>query len=163
MRYNQTQFQSQPQWAPAQWVLVGVGWRFLALLIDSLIIGLIAAVISAFFFPYWAFLTDAGTFSQHVWSQTPGLGGTTGLIGLTYYIIMEATRGATFGKMVLNMRVVKVDGSPIGWSESIIRNLLRIVDAFFGYLVGAILVWNSPLKQRLGDRVAHTVVIRYQG
>jgi uncharacterized RDD family membrane protein YckC len=53
-----------------------------------------------------------------------------------------------------------MDGSPISWSESVIRNLLRIIDGLFGYLVGAILIWTSPLKQRLGDRVANTVVIR---
>ncbi len=162
MQYNQTQFQQQPRWAYAQWVLVGVGWRFLALIIDSFIIGLVAGVISLFFFPYWAYMTDFGNLYQHVGPVT-GLGGTTGFIGLAYYIVMEATRGATLGKMALGMRVVKVDGSPIGWSESIIRNLLRIVDGLFGYLVGAISIWTSPLCQRLGDRAAHTVVIRRQG
>jgi uncharacterized RDD family membrane protein YckC len=68
--------------------------------------------------------------------------------------------GATIGKMVLGLRVVKLDGSRISWKESIIRTLLRIIDGLFGYLLGAILVWKSPTKQRLGDRVAKTVVVR---
>ncbi|MFL5661319.1 MAG: RDD family protein, partial [Ktedonobacteraceae bacterium] len=68
--------------------------------------------------------------------------------------------GATLGKMVVGLRVVKLDGSPISWSESVIRNLLRIIDGIFFYLVGAIFVWTSPRKQRLGDRAASTVVIR---
>jgi len=73
---------------------------------------------------------------------------------------LEATQGATLGKRILGLRVVKIDGSPIGWSESIIRNLLRIIDGLFAYLVGAILIWTSPQRQRLGDRVAKTVVVR---
>jgi uncharacterized RDD family membrane protein YckC len=77
-----------------------------------------------------------------------------------YFIVLEATQGATLGKMALGLRVVKTNGAPITWADSLIRNLLRIIDGLFGYLVGAILIWSSPLKQRLGDRVAHTVVVR---
>jgi len=78
-----------------------------------------------------------------------------------YFIVMEAMRGATLGKMLLRLRVVKTDGSPISWSESVIRNLLRIIDALpTAYIVGAILIWTSPLRQRLGDRAAKTVVVR---
>ncbi|HET8910639.1 MAG TPA: RDD family protein, partial [Ktedonobacteraceae bacterium] len=73
----------------------------------------------------------------------------------------EATRGASVGKMVMGLRVVRQDGGPISWTESLIRNLLRIIDVLpFAYIVGAIIVSTNPLKQRLGDKVAHTVVIR---
>ena len=82
------------------------------------------------------------------------------LIFLGYPIIMEATQGATIGKKVLGLRVVTKDGMPISWKASIIRNLLRIVDHLFGGLIGAVLIWTSPTCQRLGDRVAKTVVIR---
>ncbi len=122
---------------------VGVGMRFLAILIDGIIIGVVSGLLSFIF------------------RNTPGLyGGLTGILVLAYYIVMEATQGATLGKMALGLRVTKMDGSPISWSESVIRNLLRIIDGLFFYLVGAILVWTSPLKQRLGDRVANTIVIR---
>lgn len=43
---------------------------------------------------------------------------------------------------------------------AIIRTLLRIIDGIAVYLVGAIFVWTSPRKQRLGDRVAKTLVIK---
>jgi uncharacterized RDD family membrane protein YckC len=79
---------------------------------------------------------------------------------LTYPIIMEATQGATIGKMALGLRVVREDGMPISWKASIIRYLLRIVDLQLYGLVGAIAIWTSPNRQRLGDRVAKTVVIR---
>ena len=100
-------------------------------------------------------------FLSFLFRSAPGAwGGSVGLISILYYIVLEATQGATLGKMALGLRVVKIDGSPISWRESIIRNVLRIIDSLFGYLVGAILVWNSPLRQRLGDRAAGTVVVR---
>ena len=72
---------------------------------------------------------------------------------------MEATLGASLGKMALGLRVVKMDGSPIGWKESIIRNLLLFIDEGL-IVVGAIFIWSSPQRQRLGDRAAGTIVVR---
>ena len=129
--------------AQAEMQYVGVGPRFLALLIDAIIIGVVGGILGVIF------------------RNSPGLsGGVTGLLALAYSIVLEATQGATLGKMALGLRVTRTDGAPISWTESIIRNLLRIIDGLFVYLVGAILIWTSPLKQRLGDRVAKTVVVR---
>jgi len=129
--------------AQAEMQYVGVGPRFLALLIDAIIIGVVGGILGVIF------------------RNSPGLsGGVTGLLALAYFIVLEATQGATLGKMALGLRVTRTDGAPISWTESIIRNLLRIIDGLFVYLVGAILIWTSPLKQRLGDRVAKTIVVR---
>lgn len=145
-QYGQPPQYGQQQYGQPQLACVSVGPRFLALLIDSLIIGVVGGLLSLPFH-----------------NATGVLGGSIGILTLLYFIVMEATRGATLGKMALGLRVVKTDGSPISWSESIIRNLLRIIDGLFVYLVGAILVWTSPLRQRLGDRAAKTVVIRSRG
>jgi uncharacterized RDD family membrane protein YckC len=123
---------------------VGVWPRFLAALVDSIIFGILGGILSAILGTQQA--TLSGSF--------------VGVLAIVYYIVMEATQGATLGKMALGLRVVRVDGAPISWSESIIRNLLRIVDSLFGYLLGAIFIWTSPLKQRLGDKVAKTVVVK---
>lgn len=80
-------------------------------------------------------------------------------IALAYYIVMEAITGQTLGKMAMKLKVVKKDGAKIDWQASIIRNLLRIIDGFFFYLVGAIVVWLSKSKQRLGDMAANTIVV----
>ena len=141
--YGQQQGYGQPLSGQGQLQYVGVGMRFLALLIDGIIIFVVGVLLGFIF------------------RNAPGFSGSlVGLLAIAYYIVMEATQGATLGKMALGLRVVKEDGSPISWSESVIRNLLRIIDGLFAYLIGAILIWTSPLKQRLGDRVAHTVVIR---
>jgi uncharacterized RDD family membrane protein YckC len=76
-----------------------------------------------------------------------------------YYIVMEAACGATVGKLLLGLRVRGADGAPVAVRAAIARNVLRVVDGLFFYLPGAVLVWSSPRRQRLGDRVAGTVVI----
>ncbi|MEM4246685.1 MAG: RDD family protein, partial [Candidatus Bathyarchaeia archaeon] len=83
-----------------------------------------------------------------------------GLINFLYFAILEGTMGATLGKKVLKIKVVKDDGSPCSIGASVIRNILRIIDVLpFIYIVGMILITRSPKKQRLGDRIAHTVVV----
>jgi uncharacterized RDD family membrane protein YckC len=169
----QTHYSSPPQAAaPAREYVVGR--RFLAHLIDVIILGifqyLLLLGISAMGlhssgttttpqgdaydrFVYW--LTHLDTYAV---LQI----GVITIIPFVYCIIMEAVQGATVGKMVLGIRVVKLDGSDISWGQAILRNLLRIVDqlpAAIPYLLGAVLILNSSRRQRLGDRLAGTVVV----
>lgn len=91
---------------------------------------------------------------------TPALFSFAGM--LAYFVVTEAVWGGTPGKMLIGMRVVnEEDGAVIGWQRSIVRNLLRVVDVFPAlYLVGFFFAVSSPKTQRLGDRIARTVVIR---
>ena len=73
---------------------------------------------------------------------------------------MEKMYGASLGKMAMGLKVVTETGQPLDWNAAIIRTLLRLIDGLFVYLIGAILVWTSPTKQRLGDKVAKTLVVR---
>jgi uncharacterized RDD family membrane protein YckC len=138
-----------PAQAPAQAVGVakgvGVGRRFLAILIDGILFGIVFGIINAVL----------GS-KEVVISSGIGV-----VIYFLYFIITEATLGATVGKLALGLRVVKVDGSPISWVDSLIRNILRIIDVLpTAYLVAAILVWTTKSNQRLGDLAAHTLVVR---
>jgi uncharacterized RDD family membrane protein YckC len=131
---------------------VSVGRRFVAILIDWIIIGLVTA-------PFGTYRVENGSFRY----SSAGSGFLVQLLVLVaYFVILEATVGATVGKLALRVRVVNADGSKLDWGSAIVRNVLRIVDAFpyfIPYLVGAILVWSSPTRQRLGDRAAGTVVV----
>jgi uncharacterized RDD family membrane protein YckC len=64
--------------------------------------------------------------------------------------------------MAMKLRVVRQDGAALDWQAAVVRNILRIIDGLFFYLVGAIAVWISKSKQRLGDMAAHTIVVRAQ-
>lgn len=81
------------------------------------------------------------------------------LTNIAYYTALEAAFGSSVGKFVMGIRVLREDGSKPGWGPVLARNLLRVVDGFLFYFVGAIVVWSSPKRQRVGDRVAHTLVV----
>ena len=68
--------------------------------------------------------------------------------------------GRTPGKRALGLRVVRTDGAPVGIVESLARNVLRAVELPLGYAPGVLLVALSPRRQRLGDLVAGTLVVR---
>lgn len=133
---------------------VGVGLRALAIIIDSLIFVLASCCV--------LLIVALGSGGEFETTGGPAwiINGFFTLIYLAYFIVLESRSGATLGKRVLKLKVVKVDGSPIDMREAVIRNLLRFIDGLLVYLVGAILIWTSPNKQRLGDRLANTVVVR---
>lgn len=78
-----------------------------------------------------------------------------------YMVLFEVLNaGSSPGKQVMGLRVVQDDGTPIGWSASLIRNLLRFVDMLpFGYFLGAITCLQHPHFKRLGDLAAGTLVV----
>lgn len=73
----------------------------------------------------------------------------------------EAKFGKTPGKKLLGLRVLTTTGKPIAWREAWLRHLMRFTDLApaFG-LIGFLSAVSSPTFQRLGDRVAGTVVVR---
>ncbi len=79
-----------------------------------------------------------------------------------YYMIFEiTTNGQSPGKRALGLRVIKVHGYPIGFSDSAIRNLVRIVDFLpFFYGTGLLAMLLNKNWQRLGDLAAGTLVIK---
>ncbi len=137
---------------------VGVALRFVAVLIDGAIFFVLGFVL--------ALMTDGTSSTSANGTHTVGfhLGGGSflvwALLSLAYYVSCETLLGGTLGKLALGLRVVDEDGDPISWAAALIRNLLRLVDGLFFYLIGAIAVWSSPERQRLGDRAAHTYVVR---
>jgi uncharacterized RDD family membrane protein YckC len=77
-----------------------------------------------------------------------------------YYIAFEGLWGsATPGKRLLGIEVVKENGAPIDVEDAVTRNALRFVDGICYYAVGFFFMATSDRKQRLGDRVASTVVV----
>ena len=78
-----------------------------------------------------------------------------------YMVLFEVlNQGRSPGKQWMGLRVVQDDGTPIGWSASLLRNLLRVVDLLpFGYCLGALSCLLHPNFKRLGDLAAGTLVI----
>jgi len=78
-----------------------------------------------------------------------------------YYLFCETLwDGRTPGKHALRLRVVKEEGYPIRFVDSVIRNLLRAADFLpTCYAIGAVAMATDRRFRRLGDRVAGTMVI----
>ena len=129
---------------------VGVGRRAVAIIIDSILLGILGYAVAA--------MTGSTTESGFNLQGAPAL--FFFLLFLAYYVVMEKLKGATLGKLAMGLKVVKEGGEAIDWQASIVRNILRIIDGFFFYLVGAIVVWVSKKRQRLGDMAAHTIVVK---
>jgi len=79
-----------------------------------------------------------------------------------YYIISEAIWGRTVGKRLVRIRVVDMEGKPISAYSAILRNILKIMGLYslLLILVGVVLIADSRYDQRLGDRLANTLVIQ---
>jgi uncharacterized RDD family membrane protein YckC len=78
-----------------------------------------------------------------------------------YYVLFETIAGGrTIGKRALGLRVVKEGGYPIGFIDSVLRNLLRGADILpFFYVVGLFAMAGDSRFRRIGDRVAGTLVV----
>lgn len=140
-----------PEHVPIRLEPAGAGSRFLAVLLDSTITTAgagTASYVASLFFPRGvagAVFITASLF-----------------LGWGWHIWFEVRHnGRTPGKRALSLRVMDERGLPVSLFQSISRNLMRVVDflpAFYG--VAAIASMMSPLRRRLGDVVAGTVVIR---
>ena len=78
-----------------------------------------------------------------------------------YPVLFEVlNHGQTPGKRIMQIAVVNDDNTPVGWSASIIRNFLRIVDFLpMNYVAGLICMTVNRDFKRIGDLAAGTVVI----
>ncbi len=141
---------STPEGVPVDLELAGVGSRAVALLVDQLIqwalVIAIALVTAAVASSGWA-LAVVLTFAF--------------VIQTFYFVPFEVLdQGRSPGKRVAGLRVVRLDGSPVSFLPSVIRNLVRVIDALPSvYGVGIIVSLASKRNQRLGDMAAGTIVI----
>lgn len=90
---------------------VGIGIRFVAQLIDTFIVSLLVGLV----------MSAAGYDVS-----TPALGFnplTLVMIGaiFVYFVLTEGFLGATVGKMVFRVKVLKEDGSPCGLGPAVVR------------------------------------------
>ena len=78
-----------------------------------------------------------------------------------YAIVLEwVWNGQTLGKRVMHLRVMDERGLPLQFSQVVVRNLLRAVDALpVAYLVGGLTAFATRKAQRLGDVAAATIVV----
>jgi uncharacterized RDD family membrane protein YckC len=128
-----------------------LGRRLLAGTIDAL------PILGMMFYLAWRMQptesTDMQTLAASI--QIPLLIATA--VYVLHTLICEMIWGWSIGKRICGLRVTMIDGSPPTTQAIVLRNLLRVIDvAMFFPLV---LVFISPLRQRVGDLAGETIVV----
>jgi len=134
----------------------GIGTRLVAQIVDSIVLLVLYFVVGAVLF--------GGPSFDVYGTAAVSFGAIYATLSFLYFAVLEAYKGATVGKMLVKIKVVREDGSPCGIGPAIIRNILRIVDVLpFLYIIGMIFISRSSKKQRLGDSIAKTIVVKAGG
>lgn len=122
--------------------LADVGERFIALIIDSIILGIVGGVL----------------FGQ--FQDGPASGLVTFLVGVTYqWYFLTQQNGQTLGKRAMKIRVVKVNDRPLETADVIVR--------YVGYYINSIIfgigwIWAlfDGRKQGWHDKLSGTLVVK---
>jgi uncharacterized RDD family membrane protein YckC len=146
---------STPERVAFQYEIAGIGSRFLAQIVDTLVITVILIAITILA------ASLGGIF---------GSGGLAILIEIIlgfillagYFLVSEAVwNGQTLGKRAARLRVVGDHGEPVTLGQAAIRNLVRIVDFLpVFYAIGMLTLFINGRGKRLGDFAAGTLVVR---
>jgi uncharacterized RDD family membrane protein YckC len=144
-----------PEAVVLEFELANVGSRVLAQVVD-LLVRLVALNVIAVL--GGGILAGGGDASAVIFYVIAGF-----FIIFGYPVLAETMwNGQTFGKRVVGLRVVTIEGAPVRFRHAAIRGLISVVD-FALPPVGVcatIAVLVSPRNQRLGDLFAGTIVLR---
>src|SRR5512145_3290094 len=126
--------------------VASVGERIAATLIDLV-----------FVFTYCIIVASLGSFKE-----TP-VGTMVFMIpALFYHLVSESVmNGQSWGKKIMKIKVVKIDGTHPIFGPYLIRWIFRLVDVLFLFgAISTIVIIVNGKGQRLGDIAANTTVIR---
>jgi uncharacterized RDD family membrane protein YckC len=87
------------------------------------------------------------------------------LVNIAWYFlywayIPYARSGQTIGMSLLGVRVISRDGGPASLMQLFVRSILLVLFSPLSLLVGIITMMCSRYRQRVGDHLAKTMVVR---
>ncbi len=134
--------------------------RLVAWFLDGL---LISAILSMIFHDnfQWGFWQQGDWWSWHQWGASVfSFGLAQNALRYIYNAIMESSKyQATFGKIVLGIKVVGGNGERLSFSRAMLRNVSKLISGLlFG--IGYIMIVFDSKKQGLHDKIADTYVVR---
>ena len=113
--------------------------RLAAFIVDLLAVGMVAAFLGAIFD-----FDGPGPFFPML---------------LVYYIVLWTWKQTTFGGIVCQLRLVRADGMPLSFADSLVRGLAGIFSLLvFG--LGALWIIRDPERQAWHDKIAGTYVVK---
>jgi uncharacterized RDD family membrane protein YckC len=150
MQYEDQRQIATPEGVQLALPLAGIATRFMALMLDLLIIAGVALIL------LMAALVTAEAVAVIVASSL------VLVFYIGYFVIFEvAGGGRTVGKRAVGLRVVMDGGAPAGLRASLIRNLMLLIEGLpLSYAPAIISALVTRNNQRLGDLMAGTLVVR---
>jgi uncharacterized RDD family membrane protein YckC len=148
-----------PEQVALEFPVAGIGSRFLAIAVDTLLQGAMYVAIALLFL---------GGFNLTRLIPASWASFLPAIIVLFlfllqwgYFVVFEiAWRGQTPGKRAAHIRVIQDSGRPVSAMSVLVRNLLRAVDVLPAfYVTGIVAMMLSRHSRRLGDLAAGTLVV----
>jgi uncharacterized RDD family membrane protein YckC len=134
--------------------------RFVACIIDSIILSIVGFIITMplRFTAGYRMLSDPAT----LFSTGLGLLGIIALLDLALFVAYNAyfvgTRGATLGKQVLGLKIIRSDGSAVSMGQALGRCFAWFL-SYLMFLIGFIIAAFDREKRALHDFIVDTRVI----
>ena len=134
-----------------EYELASIGDRILATLLDYL-----------FFTAYFLLIVLIASLTKGIIFESIAIISLLSLPILFYDLVCEVFfHGKSFGKMIMKIKVVKLDGTQANFGAYLLRWLLRIIDMrLFGGAIALIAILINGKGQRIGDMAAGTTVIK---
>ena len=155
-------------------VYAGLGRRFVAWIVDTLLILLIGTIVISFFslingvrYAYYLLvqrapidaLTEAGTVDAAVFPIITSLGILLIIVPWLYYAGFESSRSqATPGKLLMNIMVTDMDGNKPTFARATLRQFAKIISALIFFL-GFLMIGLTEKRQGLHDKIAGCLVL----
>jgi uncharacterized RDD family membrane protein YckC len=138
-----------------QIVYAGFGSRFIASSIDGLVSYVIIFIVG---FIFGIIIVISKINSPLLPSSVKFL---ANLLAMTYFIYFTGSKGQTFGKMIMKIKVVSVgSGIAPGYWHAFLREFVgKLISALVLFLGFFWMLWD-PQKQTWHDKIAGTVVVK---
>jgi uncharacterized RDD family membrane protein YckC len=140
---------SAPVVTEASGLTLAFWWeRFVAWVIDAVIVGVVAGVLGLFVSLSW----------WSVWPSWVPFFNFNGVFLFLYWLFMEGAYGQSFGKMIMRIKVTRLNGGQIGMGNAALESLGKAFLLPLDCLLGWILYPRR--KQRIFNYISETIVIK---
>lgn len=151
----------------------GFWQRFLALIIDSILIGVIRSILvipilAAVGLSFAGEIQDLETANSSdiiamaaaFFAAAMATAAISSVISILYFSFMESSKyQASVGKLALGLIVTDMDGNRIDFGKALLRNFGKLVSGAI-LLIGYIMAGFTDKKQALHDMIASTLVLK---
>lgn len=149
-------YPGQQRPAMQRYEYIGFWTRFAAMFVDGIVVGIVrVGLYAAMGVPLN--VMDRANANSEKESQLYIL---LAVLYAAYFVLMNTACGATLGKMAAGIKIVKTDGSPIGFGNALGRYLLQTIFAIFTCGLAYIAVATNSVHQGWHDRLMNTMVVK---